>query len=35
MNAPNTEIPCPPAPKLGYSQYFDRDTWSWIFIQKK
>ena len=27
-------IPVPGAPKQGYSQYFDRDTWQWQFVKK-
>ncbi len=27
-------IPCPGAPKQGFSQHFDRDTWSWIFTKR-
>ena len=25
--------PCPGAPKKGYTQYFDRDTWDWVFVK--
>jgi len=26
-------VPCPPAPRVGYRQFFDRNLWEWVMFK--
>lgn len=30
----NKDIPCPPSPKKGFRQYYDRQRSKWIYLKK-
>jgi len=30
----NRGIPCPPTPKKGYGQHYDRNSFKWVYIKK-